>query len=184
MSSIFHSSISVLICINQNVMSLPATDRTLSGSARVGPEGPEFWVQPCGSTPPQGTIPQSEPDYVLAEQYQMYLSMDLLYLEQWKENFVSWRIMKFNFVIIKIFSHLFSVRTSFYCLSTTKWKAMKLTVTIGFRSTPSFQKSLVSTWMRSIILSSRYVTSKNANIDHHLKVMLTLIRSIYSLLPC
>ena len=101
MSSIFHSSISVLICINQNVMSLPATDRTLSGSARVGPEGPEFWVQPCGSTPPQGTIPQSEPDYVLAEQYQMYLSMDLLYLEQWKENFVSWwRILKFNFELI------------------------------------------------------------------------------------
>jgi hypothetical protein len=28
----------------------------------------------------------------------MYLSMDLLYLEQWKENFVSWwRILKFNF---------------------------------------------------------------------------------------
>lgn len=91
-------------------MSLPVTDQTLSGSARVGPEGPEFWVQPCGQSMEGtgGTPPV--PDSVLAEHYQMYLSQDLLYLEQWKEDFVSFtkKLGIFVFANIKKF-HVYLV---------------------------------------------------------------------------
>lgn len=65
-------------------MASPVTG-DLSRSTRIGPEGPEFWIQPCGYTV-EGNIPPY-PDSVLAGDYKSYLQMDLLYLEQWLGNF-------------------------------------------------------------------------------------------------
>ncbi len=75
----------------------------LSRTTRVGPEGPEFWIQPCGFTV-EGNIPPNS-DSVLAGSYKSYLQMDLLYLEQWLENFVISKnliqgLLTFNFHIL------------------------------------------------------------------------------------
>lgn len=68
------------------VMSLPVTDST-SRNTRVGPEGPEFWILPCGY-PVTGSDPP-ESDVTLAENYALQLGVDLTYVNNWKENFVS-----------------------------------------------------------------------------------------------
>ncbi|EFX64500.1 hypothetical protein DAPPUDRAFT_334128 [Daphnia pulex] len=79
--------IAVLICLSKRVMSSPVTG-DLSRSTRVGPEGPEFWIQPCGYTVEGNTPPF--PDSALARDYKSYLEMDLHYLEElWLEQFVS-----------------------------------------------------------------------------------------------
>ncbi|XP_046641344.1 uncharacterized protein LOC124326500 [Daphnia pulicaria] len=66
-------------------MSSPVTG-DLSRSTRIGPEGPEFWIQPCGYTVEGNTPPF--PDSVLAGDYKSYLEMDLHYLEElWLEQF-------------------------------------------------------------------------------------------------
>jgi hypothetical protein len=67
-------------------MASPVTS-DLSRSTRVGPEGPEFWIQPCGYTVEGNTPPF--PDSALAGDYKSYLEMDLHYLEElWLEQFV------------------------------------------------------------------------------------------------
>lgn len=65
-------------------MSLPVTD-DLTRSTQVGPEGPEFWIKPCGFTVTGSEPP--EPDFVLAENYALQLGVDLSYVNNWKENF-------------------------------------------------------------------------------------------------
>jgi len=83
-------------------MSSPVTG-DLSQSARVGPEGPEFWIQPCGYPVEGGTPPY--PDQILAADYKSYLEMDLLYLDQWLQEFVN--LKKFIFCCLIFNFHIF-----------------------------------------------------------------------------
>jgi len=72
----------------------------LSRSARVGPEGPEFWIQPCGYTVDGGIPPFADQD--IARAYKIDLQQDKIYLDQWLENFVSSKYFTFVFLTLNI----------------------------------------------------------------------------------
>lgn len=75
----------MLICVNQNVMSLPVEDT--SRSSRAVPTGPEFWINSCGA-PMTGNVPPGS-DSDLASAYALQLALDLDDLNNWINNYVS-----------------------------------------------------------------------------------------------
>ena len=70
-----------MIYANQQAMALPARN------ARATPDGPEYWIQPCGVPSEGGDPPAFDSD--LANFYADHLYNDLLYLNNWKNTYVS-----------------------------------------------------------------------------------------------
>ena len=56
-------------------------------SPRAIPTGPEYWRNPCGFLAEANNPPYS--DQILAEAYASQLRQDLIYVNQWKDKFVS-----------------------------------------------------------------------------------------------